>query len=245
MPLLVVAVSGPSGSGKSTLAGLLEGCVGGLDVRALHQDDFFIGPKASTYWNCEDKDHPGAVDMERLRLAVRAARDEAADPTSECRLVLLEGFMLLQDEPILELCDVVIFIDAPRNVCLGRRVRRSVRTPREDEGCRHYYETVAWPGYLRYTEPALEALRQRQEAQEAAPRLIAIDGTLGIGEVRSADAPDRRTRRRPRHGPVVSRRALPNPSLPVRDTHPAAGPAPRALLARASLGGARRPRLHR
>ena len=74
-------------------------------------------------------------------------------------LLLLEGFLLLQDAPIMAAVDGLVFLDASKEASLARRLGRSQRTAHEDEGCRVYYRDVVWPGYHKYTLAALRELR--------------------------------------------------------------------------------------
>jgi len=173
---LTLAVAGPSASGKTTLARelcrLLQHV--GCSVSLLHQDEYFTLPKAASYWTITPAhDTPAAIDMERLRSDVLAAQeaaratassaaaaapDDAGDGAAAPHVVIVEGFLLLQDAALMRCVDASLFLRATREACLHRRLARSERTERESEGCRKYFEDVVWPSYLRYTAPALEAL---------------------------------------------------------------------------------------
>lgn len=159
----VVAITGPSGSGKSTLTALCARCLRdsfGVNAQTIHQDHFFLGPKPKSYWDMEDKDHPGAIDMAKLHGAVRASAEKLSEDASEApKILLIEGFLLLQDVPIMGLVNAVLFVGADSPTCLQRRLKRSERTEHEREGCKVYYEKCVWPGFLKYTQPELEKLR--------------------------------------------------------------------------------------
>ena len=123
-PVHTIALSGPSGSGKSTLARELQSAltVQGCAVRVIGQDTFFSTPKPATYWGCENKETPAAVDMLRLRNAITEVRAElAAAKPARPALLIVEGFLLLQDEQIMADVDGVLFTFAPKEVCLARR----------------------------------------------------------------------------------------------------------------------------
>ena len=176
MPLPVLAVSGPSGAGKSTTAAVICSVLEaeGVSVALLHGDNHFIGPKPESYWTQENKDHPGAVDLPAVRAEIELARNSSDAPNA---VVIVEGFMLLQDEPIMALVDAVLFIGCTQEECLARRLMRSVRTPHENEGLRRYYDACVWPGYLQYTAPALERLREAHARGDGRP-LCELDGTV-------------------------------------------------------------------
>ena len=69
----------------------------------------------------EDKDHPGAVDMPALREAIRAAKSELREHS----LLIVEGFLLLQDAEVMEEMDAVLFLVADFATGLNRRLHRS------------------------------------------------------------------------------------------------------------------------
>ena len=177
----VLAISGPSGCGKSTLAIALQHVLRaeGWNVTLLHADSYFVGPKPESYWTQENKDHPGAINLVAVRTDVAASRENLESRKS---LVILEGFMILQDSPIMEHVDAVLFLSAPPEICLQRRLNRSERTAHEREGLKHYYAKCVMPGYLNYTEPALERLRQSAGIEGATP-LRELDATMPVWSV--------------------------------------------------------------
>ena len=182
--MVVLAISGPSGTGKSTLASVLRCCLAteGMSVAVVGQDAFFIGPKPSSYWTQAPKESPDTLEMPAVRTAVRAASEDAATD-----VVLVEGFLLLQDEPIMSCVDAVIFLTSDPSTCLARRLARSVRTPHESEGLRVYFKKHVWPGYLKHTQPAIEALREAVAAGvPGKPRLCELDGTQSLEVVTAA-----------------------------------------------------------
>ena len=187
MPTKVLALSGPSGSGKSTLAALLK-CVveaEGWSVTLLHGDDYFLGPKMASYWTDENKDHPDAIDLPAVRSKLSRARQQAGDGAASA-LIIIEGFMVLQDSELMSLVDAALFLTVGPQTCLARRLARSVRTPRENEGLVHYFHRCVWPGYLQYTVPALAQLREASE-RASGPPLREVDGTAPVERV-AADA---------------------------------------------------------
>ena len=142
----------------------------------IGQDAYFIGPKPQSYWTQAPKESPDTVEMPALRTAVRAASEDAATD-----VVLVEGFLLLQDAPIMSCVDAVLFLTSDPTTCLARRLARSVRTPHESEGLRVYYKKHVWPGYLKHTQPAIAALREAVAAGvPGKPRLCEIDGTQSL-----------------------------------------------------------------
>lgn len=179
----VLVISGPSGTGKSTITQemLKRAASAGISTSAIHQDSYFIGPKPDSYWTQAPKESPDTVDMPALRAAIAAA---IADETNE--LLMVEGFLLLQDEPIMAKVDAVMFLTCDQETCLGRRLSRSKRTAHESEGLKVYYAQHVWPGFLAHTKPALDALRAAAATSvSGCPRLSEIDSTDDFDRVLS------------------------------------------------------------
>ena len=154
MQVAVLAITGPSGSGKSTLAQRLHRRFTHSHATLIQQDDFFKGPKSDTYWNCGDLDNPDVVDFPKFTRTIQRAIDNAPDNS----IVIIEGFLLLLDQTILDQIHVLFFLAAPRDICLQRRLVRSTRSAHEHEGLRRYYLSTVWPNYQIYTEKALNRL---------------------------------------------------------------------------------------
>ena len=136
--VIVLAISGPSASGKTTLAGLLRGCLdtAGVVTRLFHQDHYFNTPRTPSYWGAPNKDTPESVDMQALHRDVLAAiadmeRTARADMQSAAwaetdtvrraasapvQVLILEGFLLLQDAPLMELASAMIFLRVSQQV---------------------------------------------------------------------------------------------------------------------------------
>ena len=86
-------------------------------------------------------------------------------------LLLVEGFLLLQEPAIVAMADGVIFISAQGEVCLSRRLSRSHRTEHENEGCKVYWHEHVWPSFLSITRPALLQLLATAPPSEDAPAM--------------------------------------------------------------------------
>ena len=160
---LTIAITGPSGCGKSTLATSLARLLQshGVATSVLRQDDYFCTPKAESYWTSDDKERPEAVDMVALKgeLTLRQltmSKKKGKGPA----VLLLEGYLLLQDAQLVVLSDVVLLLDATLDASLARRLARSERTPHEDDGLRHYYRKFVWPAYERYALSSLPAIER-------------------------------------------------------------------------------------
>jgi len=168
-----IAVAGASCSGKTTLASALAER---LEATLVRVDDYYLPLDHLTYdERCDiNFDHPCTIDHELLTLHVRSllageaieaprydftrhtrfAVRETLQPTP---FVIVEGLFPLCYPDLVELCDVRIFVDAPEDVCLERRLDRDVnergRTP--GEVISRYHSHVL-PMYRQFVEPSGE-----------------------------------------------------------------------------------------
>ena len=172
---LVVGVAGGSASGKTTLVRALRQLLGGLSISLLHHDDYYrdlshLPPSRRARSNF---DRPSALDSRRLARDLRALRaGEAVEvPCYDFRthtrrtetrrirpaeLILVEGMLLLAVPSLRRLLDVKVFVEAPADVRLARRIKRDLgpargRTLRSVLG--QYLSTVR-PMHDRYVAPS-------------------------------------------------------------------------------------------
>lgn len=167
----LVGIAGPSCSGKTELARWLSQATG---APVLNLDHYYIDlahlpleVRARTNF-----DEPGSVDRDailadaaalRLGRAIHAPQynfathsrtpgDEIITPGP---LVILEGLFALYWPELRELLALKLFVEAPGEVCLARRLARDVvergRTP---ESVRWQFETTVQPGARQFILPS-------------------------------------------------------------------------------------------
>ncbi|MDH3199173.1 MAG: uridine kinase, partial [Candidatus Krumholzibacteria bacterium] len=82
----------------------------------------------------------------------RAAQGELVTPGE---VVLVEGLFALYWPEVRALLTTSVFVNAPREVCLTRRVARDKRERGRDEASiLHQFTHKVWPNYERYVLPA-------------------------------------------------------------------------------------------
>ncbi len=70
-------------------------------------------------------------------------------------IIVIEGILLFSETYLRELMDILIFMSAPLDVCLSRRLKRDVvERHRSFESVLHQYETTVRPMYLQFIEPS-------------------------------------------------------------------------------------------
>lgn len=171
---IILGIAGPSASGKSLLANTIVNELGSDQVVVISEDAYY---KDNNHLAFEDRekinyDHPDSFDhallCEHLR---RLQQGESVEipiyshsqhlRSSETRsigrhtIIVLEGILLFSDKALREVMDIRIFMSAPLDVCLSRRLMRDVvERHRSFESVLHQYETTVRPMYLQFIEPS-------------------------------------------------------------------------------------------
>lgn len=188
-----IAISGGSCSGKTTLACSLSRQ---LNATLVRLDDYYRPLDHLTYeQRCEiNFDHPDTIDSARLITDVAALlRGETIEaprydftkhtlfPDTErvvpASIVIVEGLFTLCYPELADMCAIRVFVDAPEDVCLERRVARDVcergRTPEEVVG---RFESHVAPMYRAHVLPSAE--RANVRVCGVSPIELGRDGVL-------------------------------------------------------------------
>lgn len=124
---LVVGIAGGTASGKTTLSNRLAEALEGLHVRVFHMDQYFLQVKPRmvapiTRIEYEDHNHPDSFDMAGLMRDLGAALTAPAG----VQVIIIEGLLTLQHDPLREQLDLKLFVDAQADERIVRRVRRNL-----------------------------------------------------------------------------------------------------------------------
>lgn len=141
---LLVGIAGGTASGKTTLARYVQAALGDRCVSITH-DRYYrpIPPDAHGEPRSWNFDHPDSLDNERLvhdlelladgrvahvpryDFALHARADET-DPVAPTEVVLVDGILLFAHAGLRERFDLRVFVDAPADVRLARRMLRDI-----------------------------------------------------------------------------------------------------------------------
>ena len=169
---LVVGIAGCSGSGKTTLARelatQLDATLFPLDLYYRDLSQFPLDTRHKRNF-----DHPDSLESE---LILEHVRDLAAgrtiqrpvydfrthsrvhgihDPITPTRVVLVEGILALHYPELLPLYGFSIYVNAPHDVCLARRIYRDMRERgRTEESVREQFHATARPMAERFVLPS-------------------------------------------------------------------------------------------
>ncbi|MDP3705884.1 MAG: uridine kinase [Legionellaceae bacterium] len=172
--IIIIGIAGPSASGKSLLANTIVNELGSDQVVVISEDAYYKDSSHLSYSEREkiNYDHPDSFDHELLCNHLRRLQDGLSvdipiySHSQHIRLpetrsigrhtiIVLEGILLFSEKILRELMDIRIFMSAPLDVCLSRRLMRDVvERHRSFESVLHQYETTVRPMYLQFIEPS-------------------------------------------------------------------------------------------
>ena len=171
---ILVGVAGGTGSGKTSFAykvreRLQAGRCVTIAQDAYYKDGSTLSPEERAAINY---DHPDAFDTSLLIQDLRDlkagrpvpqltydhasyARRVLPDPLTPRPLILLEGILILAEEPLRRLMDIKLFIDTDSDVRILRRLRRDLtERGRSFESVEKQYLGSVRPMHLEFVEPS-------------------------------------------------------------------------------------------
>ena len=169
----MIGIAGGSGSGKTTLAENIKRCFGDK-ISLIRHDDYY---KSQNSLSLEEKatlnyDHPSAFDTELLISHIKSLKagndidcpvydytiHDRSDKIRriECRrVILLEGILIFENQELLDLLDMKIFVDTDADIRILRRISRDVKERgRSLESVINQYINTVKPMHERFVEPS-------------------------------------------------------------------------------------------
>jgi uridine kinase len=169
---MVVGIGGCSGSGKTTLARelakQLDATLFPLDLYYRDLSQFPLDMRHK-----QNFDHPDSLESELFVAHIRELGEGRAiqrpvydfacharvagafEEVAPARFVVVEGILALHYEELWPLYDFSVYVDAPNEVCLTRRIYRDVRERgRTEESVRAQFEATARPMAELYVLPS-------------------------------------------------------------------------------------------
>lgn len=171
---IILGISGPSASGKSLLANTIVNELGSDQVVVISEDAYYKDNNHLDFAEREkiNYDHPDSFDHallcehlkrlqkgESVEIPIYSHSKHLRLPETRFigrhTIIVLEGILLFTDKILRELMDIRIFMSAPLDVCLSRRLMRDVvERHRSFESVLHQYEKTVRPMYLQFIEPS-------------------------------------------------------------------------------------------
>ena len=171
--ILVIGIAGGSGSGKITLMNNIIAQFGG-EITVLSHDNYY---KRHDELPLEEReklnyDEPDALEtdlmarhLEQLRrgeaidcpvydFTVHNRSDETIRVVPQ-RVIIVEGILIFENEPLRNLMDIRIFVDTDADIRLCRRIKRDVnKRGRTLESVLTQYQQTVKPMHEKYVEPS-------------------------------------------------------------------------------------------
>ena len=171
--ILVIGIAGGTGSGKTTLMKNLIQRYGD-SVCVLSHDNYYRRLDHLTYEErCKiNYDEPAALETDLMAHHLDLLRQgeniqcpvydftnhNRSDETITVhpnRVIIVEGILIFENEPLRNLMDIKIFVDTDADVRLCRRIKRDVnKRGRSLESVLEQYQTTVKPMHEKYVEPS-------------------------------------------------------------------------------------------
>lgn len=171
---VIIGVAGGTGSGKTSVTRAICERFGEEKILVIEQDYYY---KDQSHLTFEDRlgtnyDHPLAFDNELLVQHMKQllnnepiekpvydyklhTRSEEVIHVEPKQVIIVEGILILEHLPLVELMDIKVFVDTDADVRIIRRLLRDIKERGRslDSVIQQYIESVR-PMHLQFVEPA-------------------------------------------------------------------------------------------
>ncbi len=171
---VVIGIAGGSGSGKTTVQRRVMERFGPRRIALLDHDAYYrdldhLAPEDRARFNF---DHPDALETDLMVRHLDAllagediekptysfethSRQEATETIAPRPVILVEGILVLAEPSLRERMDVKIYVDAPDDVRLMRRITRDLHERgRPIDSVLEQYRRTVRPMHLEFVEPS-------------------------------------------------------------------------------------------
>ena len=193
---LVIGIAGGTGSGKTTLMKNIINRFGDV-VTVLSHDNYYRRHDELTYEErCKiNYDEPAALETDLMARHLDLLRSgepiecPVYDFTQHNRsdetiivvpksVIIVEGILIFENEPLRDLMDIKIFVDTDADVRLCRRIKRDVnKRGRTLESVLNQYQDTVKPMHEKYVEPSKKYADI--VVPEGGKNLVALDMIMG------------------------------------------------------------------
>jgi uridine kinase len=194
--ILVIGIAGGTGSGKTTLMKNIMEKFGDV-VTVLSHDNYYHRNDHLTYEErCRiNYDEPAALETDLMARQLDALRHgqaidcpvydfSAHNRSNETirieprQVIIVEGILIFENQPLRELMDIRIFVDTDADVRLCRRIKRDVnKRGRSLESVLEQYQTTVKPMHEKYVEPSKKYAHI--VVPEGGKNVVALDMIMG------------------------------------------------------------------
>ena len=194
--ILVIGIAGGTGSGKTTLMNNIMAQFEGM-VTVLSHDNYYKRHDELTFEERSglNYDEPDAIETSLMVEHLKQLRQGRAidcpvyDFTRHNRsnetihlepkpVIIVEGILIFENEPLRNLMDIRLFVDTDADVRLCRRIKRDVnKRGRTLESVLAQYQATVKPMHEKYVEPSKKYANL--VIPEGGKNLVALEMILG------------------------------------------------------------------
>jgi len=162
----IISIAGGSASGKSSFARRLQNRIGKDRANLICEDDYYLGAVEGNFDHIDTKDHDlllahindlkahKTIEIPRYDMKIHDRSEETEEMTYK-DVLILEGTQILYRNKLSRLADCKVYIDAPDDIRLARRMARDIiERKRDPEDIINQYLEQVKPMHYRYTYPA-------------------------------------------------------------------------------------------
>ena len=194
--ILVIGIAGGTGSGKTTL---MDNLIAKFkdDVTILSHDNYYKRHDELTYeQRCLlNYDEPAALETDLMARHLELLRQgqtidcpvydftvhnrsDKTIPIVPKKVIIVEGILIFENQPLRDLMDIRIFVDTDADVRLCRRIKRDVQQRgRTLESVLTQYQATVKPMHEMYVEPSKKYANII--VPEGGKNLVALDMITG------------------------------------------------------------------
>ena len=194
--ILVIGIAGGTGSGKTTLMKNLIARFSD-DVTVLSHDNYYKRHDELTYeercrlnydepaaletdlmaYHLDQLRHGQAIDCPVYDFTVHNRSEETVRIVPK-KVIIVEGILIFENQPLRDLMDIRIFVDTDADVRLCRRIKRDVnKRGRSLESVLQQYQETVKPMHEKYVEPSKRFANI--VVPEGGKNLVALDMIVG------------------------------------------------------------------
>ncbi len=171
--MLIIGIAGGTGSGKTTVVRKIAECLPQGEVVILPQDSYY---RDSSHLPLEERleinfDHPDSIEFELLVQHLKEVKEgkvieqpiysyltctraEETIPIKPCKIIIVEGILILTNPELRDMLDLKVFVDADADDRLMRVINRDiVERGRSVNKVMERYECTVKPMHLQFIEP--------------------------------------------------------------------------------------------
>ena len=173
--MTVIGITGASCAGKSTLSKALwrryrtTSTNNSSNIHVIHCDTFraytLFGYRHTTSDGRREWEHPSNAAWNAIQVEVQARRSSMWDGD----LLIIDGYMISEDDRLMNLLDVLVYVNIDKTICQNRRMKRRMPAP-NGWNAEEYFERFIWKAHVKRHHVVTDKHRSSVD-------ILTLDGT--------------------------------------------------------------------